>query len=252
MPPENSQHSTLNTQRLLTIYGRKPVLEALQDESLEIFRLHFSESNRPSAELKKMAALAKERGVEIVTHEKGKLSRISKNARQDQGVALDIVAKNISTPEEFILKNNNYRILALDRITNPQNVGMILRSAAAGRIDAVLIPAKGTAPVVSPLTIKASAGTLFRIPIIRAESLVKTLKRFQEKGAKVYTLDSHAPQSFDRVKYAERSIFVLGNESDGVAPEISALSDEAVSIPMNRGVESLNVAVTASLLAFCG
>jgi len=249
LPPESSP---LRTAHLLTIYGRKPVLEALQDGSLEIFRLHFSESNRPSPELKRMEALARKRGVEIVIHEKGKLSRISKNARQDQGVALDIVAKNFSTPEEFISRNDAYRILALDRITTPQNVGMILRSAAAGRIDAVMIPARGTAPVVSPLVIKASAGTLFRIPIIRADSLVKTLKKFQKEGAKVYTLDSHATQSFDKVKYPECSIFVLGNESDGVTPEISALSDEVVSIPMNRGVESLNVAVTASLLAFCG
>ncbi len=121
--PQKPKPSSLRTAHLLTIYGRKPVLEALQDESLEIFRLHFSESNRPSPELKRMAELARKRGVEIVTHEKGKLSRISKNARQDQGVALDIVAKNLSSPEEFILKNEKYRLLALDRITNPRNVG---------------------------------------------------------------------------------------------------------------------------------
>ena len=252
MPPEYSQHSTLNTQRLLTIYGRKPVLEALQDESLEIFRLHFSESNRPSAELKEMAALARRRGVEIVTHEKGKLSRISKNARQDQGVALDIIAKNISAPEEFISNNNTYRILALDRITNPQNVGMILRSAAAGRIDAVLIPAKGTAPVVSPLTIKASAGTLFRIPILRCGDLAESLAKFREAGAAVYVLDSHAGRSFDEERYPERTIFVLGNESEGVQERVRRVADRSIRIPMNRGVESLNVAVTASLLAFCG
>jgi len=251
MPP-TPKSSPLRTAHLLTIYGRKPVLEALQDESLEIFRLHFSESNRPSAELKKMEALAGKRGVEIVTHEKGKLSRISKNARQDQGVALDIVANNISTPEEFILKNNSYRILALDRITNPQNVGMILRSAAAGNIDAVLIPAKGTAPVVSPLTIKASAGTLFRIPILRCGNMAEALKMMKTAGAALYVLDSHASKSFDEERYPDRTVLILGNESDGVSPEVREVADRSIRIPMNRGVESLNVAVTASLLAFCG
>jgi len=251
MSPKTSQHSTLNTQHLLTIYGRKPVLEALQDESLEIFRLHFSESNRPSPELKRMAELARKRGVEIVTHEKGTLSRISKNARQDQGVALDIVAKNLSSPEEFILKNEKYRLLALDRITNPQNVGMILRSAAAGRIDGVLIPAKGSAPVVSPLTIKASAGTLFRIPILRCGDLAETLVMLREKEAKVYTLDAGARRRYNEIDYPDRTVFVLGNESEGVSPRIARLSDEKIAIEMNRGVESLNVAVTAALLAFC-
>ena len=263
MPFEKS--STLNAQRsaldsyeskkkfyakVLTIYGRNPVLEALQDESLTIHRLHLSRSNKPSDELKRMVALAEKRGVEIRYHEKKALSRISKNARQDQGVALDIVLDNIMAPEEFISKNINYRLLALDRVTNPQNVGMIIRSAAAGNIDGILLPAKGTAPVVSPLTIKASAGTLFRLPIIRSEALPGTLREFKEEGAAIYTLDSHAPESYRDLKIPSRAIFVLGNESEGVSPEIAKLADRRIRIPMKRGVESLNVAVTAALLAF--
>ncbi len=237
--------------RVLTLYGRNPVLEALKDPSLTIHRLHLSRSNKPSKELEEMKRRARERGVEILEHDKAKLSRISRNARQDQGVALDIIAKNIMSPDEFISNNMNYRLLALDRITNPQNVGMILRSAAAGRIDGVLIPAKGTAPVVSPLTVKASAGTLFRLPILRCDRLSHALASFREAGAKLYTLDSHASKNYDEIDYPSKCIFVLGNESDGVAPEIVTLCDERIAIPMNRGVESLNVAVTAALLAFC-
>jgi 23S rRNA (guanosine2251-2'-O)-methyltransferase len=129
---------------------------------------------------------------------------------------------------------------------------MILRSAAAGKIDAVMIPAKGSAPVVSPLTIKASAGTLFRIPILRCDDLAAALERMREEGAGVYVLDSHAERSFDEERYPERTVLVLGNESDGVSPAVRRVADRAVSIPMNRGVESLNVAVAAALLAFCG
>jgi len=266
-PPStlNPQRSTLNSQpsddyrkkkefysRVLTIYGRNPVLEALEDEGLEIHRLHLSRSNRPSREIRRMEELAKRRGIEVRYHDKQALSRISKNARQDQGVALDIVAGNVSSPEAFTAGRERYRILALDRITNPQNVGMILRSAAAGKIDAVMIPARGNAPVVSPLTIKASAGTLFRIPILRCDDLAKSLERMREEGAGVYVLDSHAARSFDAERYPERTVLVLGNESDGVSPEVRRVADRAVSIPMNRGVESLNVAVAAALLAFCG
>jgi len=238
-------------QKILTIYGRKPVLEALEDPNLQIYRLHLAESNRPSRELRRMVELAERRGVEIRTHEKKALSRISKNGRQDQGVALDIVLENLVDPEEFLQSRESFRIIALDRVTNPQNVGMIIRSCAAGAIDALLVAGRGNAPLVSPLTIKASAGTLFKLPIIRSDSLLKSLRRFQEAGSRVYTLDSHAELSFRQTEFAARSIFVLGNESEGVSPEIEALSDAAISIPMNRGVESLNVAVTAALLAFC-
>jgi len=255
----NAQRSTLDSYeakkhfyaKVLTIYGRNPVLEALEDSSLQIHRLHLSESNKPSRQLERMVALAEKRGVEVRTHEKKALSRISKNSRQDQGVALDIVLDNLTGPEAFLLQNSAYRLLALDRVTNPQNVGMIIRSAAAGQIDGMILSAKGSAPLVSPLTIKASAGTLFRLPIIRAESLADTLKTFRKHGAKVYTLDSHAETDYRKLESGERAIFVLGNESEGVSTEIAALSDQAIRIPMNRGVESLNVAVTAALISFC-
>jgi 23S rRNA (guanosine2251-2'-O)-methyltransferase len=238
-------------EKVLTIYGRNPVLEALDDPSLQIHRLHLSESNKPSQQLERMVSLAKKRGIEIRYHDKKALSRISKNARQDQGVALDVVLENLTTPEAYLQEHERFRLIALDRVTNPQNVGMIIRSCAAGRIDGIVMAAKGNAPLVSPLTIKASAGTLFKIPIIRADSLLKTLRQFQEAGTRLYTLDSHASTDYHRLTPAPRSLFILGNESEGVSPEIARLSDERIAIPMNGGVESLNVAVTASLLAFC-
>ncbi len=237
--------------RLLTIYGRKPVLEALRDPDLQIFRLHMATSNRPSKELRQMEEWARKRGVEIRYHEKKALSRISKNARQDQGVALDIVAENLLEIDAFLQSRERFRIVALDRVTNPQNVGMIIRSCAAGSIDALLLVGKGNAPLVSPLTIKASAGTLFKLPILRVDSLAESLRRFREAGSRIYTLDSHAACDYREAELADRTIFVLGNESEGVSPEIAALGDASISIPMNRGVESLNVAVTAALLAFC-
>jgi 23S rRNA (guanosine2251-2'-O)-methyltransferase len=238
-------------EKVLTIYGRNPVLEALEDPSLQIHRLHLSESNKPSRQLERMVALAKKRGIEIHYHDKKALSRISKNARQDQGVALDVVLENLTTPEAFLEEHKTFRLIALDRVTNPQNVGMIIRSCAAGRIDGIVMSAKGNAPLVSPLTIKASAGTLFKIPIIRADSLLGTLRLFREAGAKLYTLDSHASTDYRKLDPTSREVFILGNESEGVSPDIARLSDERIAIPMNRGVESLNVAVTASLLAFC-
>ena len=235
--------------KVLTIYGRNAVMEALEDNSVTIHKLHLSKSNKDTDQLRSMKRIAEQRGIEIRYHDKASLSRISKNAKQDQGVALDIVLEHFGDEESFLKANKNYRIIALDGVTNPQNLGMIIRSCAAGNIDAILLPTKGAAQI-SPLVIKASVGTLFKMPIIKTSNLTQTLQNFQSDGAKVYTLSLSAKESYKSMDYTDKTIFVLGNESEGVSKAVESLSDESIIIPMQREVESLNVAVTASLLAF--
>jgi 23S rRNA (guanosine2251-2'-O)-methyltransferase len=236
--------------KMLTIYGRNAVMEALEDSSLTIYKLHLSTSNKSTPQLTKMVTVAKKRDIDIAYHNKKALSYISKNAKQDQGVALDIIMPNSITEDEFIESNREfYRVVVLDGIHNPQNLGMIIRSCSAGNIDAIILPTKNSAQI-SPLVVKASVGTLFRLPIIKTQHLIKTLKRFQNIGAKLYTLSSYAKRSYRDEVYSNKTLFILGNESDGVTKEVENISDTSISIPMNRGVESLNVAVTASLLAF--
>jgi len=235
--------------KVLTIYGRNAVMEALEDEAVTIHKLHLSKSNKDAAVLEQMKDIAKRRDIEVAYHDKQSLSRISKNAKQDQGVALDIVLEHFGDEDDFMDTQKAYRIIALDGVTNPQNLGMIIRSCAAGNVDAILLPTKGAAQI-SPLVIKASAGTLFKMPIIKTTNLAKTLKSFQSEGASLYTLSSHTLNSYKEQNYSNKTIFVLGNESEGVSKSVEDLCDKSIAIPMQRGVESLNVAVTASLLAF--
>ena len=235
--------------KVLTVYGRNAVMEALEDHAITIHKLHLSKSNKDASVLEEMKDIAEKRDIEVAYHDKQSLSRISKNAKQDQGVALDIVLEHFGNAEGFMSAHKSYRILALDGINNPQNLGMIIRSCAAGNVDAILLPTKGAAQI-SPLVIKASAGTLFKMPIIKTSDLAKTLRSFQHEGASVYTLSSHASHSYKEQRYSEKTIFVLGNESEGVSKAVENVCDESITIPMQRGVESLNVAVTASLLAF--
>ena len=235
--------------KVLTIYGRNAVMEALEDDAVTIHKLHLSKSNKDASVIEKMKEIAKRRGIEVAYHDKQSLSRISKNAKQDQGVALDIVLEHFGDEESFKSAHESYRIIALDGVTNPQNLGMIIRSCAAGNVDAILLPTKGAAQI-SPLVIKASVGTLFKMPIIKTTNLKKTLESFKHEGADVYTLTSHAKSSYKEQTYGNKTIFVLGNESEGVSTAIERVSNQSIAIPMQRGVESLNVAVTASLLAF--
>jgi len=235
---------------LLTIYGRNPVIEALEDKNLKIYALHLSKNNKTSDKIDKMLKLAKQRDIEIKYHSKEQLSRISKNGKQDQGVALDIVLDNFITLQD-LQKKESFKILALDGIENPQNLGMIIRSATAGDIDAIILPKKGSASLVSPLTIKASVGTIFKLPILQTNSLYETLKELAISDAKIITLDLSAKNTLKELKTPKRAIFVLGNESKGVSKEINTIANYKIKIPMKREVESLNVAITASLIALC-
>ena len=233
-------------EKIITLYGRNVVIEVLQDETIAIHKLHMAESNRTDGAIKTILSLAKKRDIEVSFHDKNALSRISKNAKQDQGVAIDIVSKSYQNAKE-IKKLNNFKLIALDGIQNPQNLGMIIRSCAAGNVDGIILPKKSSAKI-SPLVIKASAGTLFKLPIYFCNSLDEILNDLND--TKIYALSANAKNSIYDVEKREKAIYVLGNESDGVSKEVEKLCNDAISIPMNRGVESLNVAVTASLIAF--
>ncbi|MDK9693969.1 MAG: RNA methyltransferase [Sulfurimonas sp.] len=233
-------------EKIITLYGRNVVVEVLQERNIEIHKVHMANSNKPEGVIETILHLAKQRGIEVAYHDKAALSRISKNAKQDQGVAVDIIASSYQSANE--IKNlKSFKLLALDGIQNPQNLGMIIRSCAAGYVDGIILPKKNSAKI-SPLVIKASAGTLFRVPIYYCDTLDTILRELS--NTKIYLLSSHAKESIYDVQKSDKSIFVLGNESDGVSKEIERLCNDSIAIPMNRGVESLNVAVTASLIAF--
>lgn len=233
-------------EKIITLYGRNVAIEVLQDSSIEIEKVHLANSNKTDGAVDTILQLAKKRGTEVVYHDKNALSRISKNAKQDQGVAIDIIANSYQNANE--IKNlKSFRLLALDGIQNPQNLGMIVRSCAAGNIDGIILPKKNSAKI-SPLVIKASAGTLFKLPIFYCNTLEEILGEL--KDSKIYLLSSHAKYNIYNLSLESKTIFVLGNESDGVSKEVEKLCNDSVSIPMQRGVESLNVAVTASIIAF--
>jgi 23S rRNA (guanosine2251-2'-O)-methyltransferase len=250
--PEYQQKKAFFDQ-LLTIYGRKPVLEALQDQSLNIYKLHLADSNKEGGIIEQIKTLAAQRHIPIQWHERTALSRISRNSKQDQGVAADIELEKRLSVAQFLQQqpaSQPFRLLALDGITNPQNLGMIIRSACAGHIDGLVIPRKSCA-ALSPLVIKASAGTLFKACLIHCENLQQGLQQLKSH-ATLCTLSSHAQQSLFDYRPNGSVVYVLGNETDGVSAEINRLADHTLAIPMNNGVESLNVAVTAALIAFHG
>jgi len=237
--------------QLMTVYGRKPVLEALETPGLQCQTLHWSRSNRDQGSASAILKQARARNVTVREHSRESLARISRNGKQDQGVALDIHCPRFASLDTLarVAGEPGCRVLALDGITNPQNVGMILRSAAAAGIEGILYPKKGVASL-GPLVIKASAGTAFHAPIVTCGDLHDALKKLKLAGFCIATLDGAANKSaFDYVPQTG-TVFVLGGETDGVSTASTELATVTLKIPMAPAIESLNVAVTASLIAF--
>jgi 23S rRNA (guanosine2251-2'-O)-methyltransferase len=251
-PPENYQDKKAFFERVLTVYGRKAVLEVLHDSSLSCHAIHLAESNQEKGIIVEIRHLAEARNITVKHHSRLALSRISKNGKQDQGVAADIICPKFETLDHWLSTTNKHtemRVLALDGITNPQNLGMIIRSAAAGDIDGIIWSTKGNA-ALGPLVIKASAGTLYRAPMLMCDDLTESLVRCKEHGMRICTLEAEAKNTLFNYQSTSSVVYVLGNETQGVSGAIRALSDVALSVPMRNGVESLNVAITASLIAF--
>ncbi|WP_075187988.1 TrmH family RNA methyltransferase [Teredinibacter haidensis] len=237
--------------QLLTIYGRKPCLEAMTDASVNVFRLHLAESNKPAKIIDELVTLAKQRNAEILYHDKKSLSRISKNSKQDQGVAIDLELNGFIHYQTYIEQGipEKSRFLAVDNVTNPQNLGMIIRSVCASPLDGLILPKAGCAKLDS-LVIKASAGTLFRTQILLCESLAQCLKEFKYLGTNIIGLDSNAEETLASLDSHGRNIFILGNESEGISEACASECNRSVKIPMRNNVESLNVAVAAGIIAF--
>mgnify|MGYP001959944398 FL=1 len=228
-------------------------MEALQDNRFSPSRLHLADSNKPGGIVGQIEDLAKTRAIDVQVHARQALSRISKNGKQDQGVALDLFCPEFDSLDNFIdtwvHPSNEFKAVLLDGITNPQNVGMIIRSCCAAGINAIFYPKRSVA-ALGPLVIKGSAGTLFNAPIIQCEDARFTAQSLQACGFDIAVLDSHAETSLFDFKPAKPTVYVLGGETDGVDNTIKNAASVSLRIPMTNNVESLNVAVTAALVAF--
>ena len=174
----------------ITVYGRKPVQEALDDPDLQVDKVVLADDARGEP-VRAILAAARARGVPVQHASAHRVKVLAGNGRHDQGVLADVVAPRMQPVDEFLLDlgNDPGAVLVLDRVTNPANVGMVLRSATAAGLDGVLLPRRG-APAIDPLVVKASAGVAFRAPVLRASTAEDGCVALRDGGFTVLGLDA--------------------------------------------------------------
>ena len=239
-------------ERFVTVYGRMPVLEALLDESLVVDKVVLARpAHGPSVD--ELLAAAERRGVRVERADATRVTRLSRNGRHDQGVVADVVAPGLADLDDWLAGPPTPAgaaatdVVVLAGVTNPANVGMVLRVATAAGM-AVALPRQGS-PDLGPLVVKASAGVAFRARVLRCSTAVAGCRSLAAAGWSLVALDAAAPSTIWEPLPAPAAL-VVGGETGGLDPAVAALAGERRAIPLDAGVESLNVATAAAVAAF--
>jgi 23S rRNA (guanosine2251-2'-O)-methyltransferase len=142
-------------------------------------------------------------------------------------------------------------LLILGGLTDPHNVGAIIRSAAAFGFSGVLIPERGQAQITGAV-VKASAGMVFQIPLVTIPTVTDAIDGIRKRwDAGIYAL-AHTPKavSLHKMAFDTLSIFIVGNEGSGISPDVMKVCDKIISIPMQSNAESLNAAAAAAVVMY--
>lgn len=140
-------------------------------------------------------------------------------------------------------------LVVLENLQDPGNLGTILRTGEGAGITGVILGRK-TVDIFNPKTIRATMGSIFRVPFVYVEDLDRTIGTIREQGVQTYAAHLSGRSCYEGFSFQGGTAFLIGNEGKGLSPEITALADGLLRIPMEGRVESLNAAVAASLLMY--
>lgn len=236
------------------IFGRHAVEAALAAPSALVRSVAIARG-RPPAERDALRRRCRDRAVEFEELSRPALDALTAAPRHDQGVAARVRLGNVMPLDALVASGRGRdaarprRLLALDGVTNSQNVGMVVRSVVAAGLDGLLWPLAGQ-PWINGLVVRAAAGAIFACPIVVCDDLAAGLAQLQGAGFTGLGLDARASESLFASEPPHRAVYVLGSESAGLSESVASLLDRRVSIPMHASVESLNVAVAAGLVAY--
>ncbi|WP_062292591.1 23S rRNA (guanosine(2251)-2'-O)-methyltransferase RlmB [Demequina phytophila] len=230
------------------VVGRNSVLEALREGMSATLLSVF---NRIDADdrVTEIVSLAVEQGVAVREVTKATLDALA-DGSPHQGVALEVPPYEYAHPSDLLEAPSPVRIIALDGIQDPRNLGAIVRSAAAFGASGVLIPERRAAGMTVAAW-KVSAGAASRIPVARATNMVRTLEEYKKAGLFVLGLAGDGDVSLHESSLLDGPLVILvGAEGEGLSRLVRETCDQVASIPIAATTESLNASVAASIALY--
>lgn len=224
------------------VFGKHAVTAALGNPERRIARLWLSRD--PEGEL--AAAIAKS-GKPAQRVEGKQMESIVPEGVPHQGIAAEIYPLEAQCLND--LGTNAKRLVVLDQVTDPHNVGAILRSCAAFGVDGLILTRDNSPPETASLA-KAASGALEIVPLIKVTNLASTLKELKDDGFWVLGLDGEGTMSLHDAPAYDKVVLVLGAEGDGMRRLTRELCDLIVKLPMSGRIESLNVSNAAAIALY--
>lgn len=231
------------------IFGTRAVIEAIQvGKDIEKIMIRRDMTNELSREL---FAVIGNSAIPLQKVPLEKLNRIT--MKNHQGVIAFISPVVYQRIEDIIPaiyeEGRNPFIVVLDSVTDVRNFGAIARTCECAGVDAIVIPAVGSAPINAD-AIKTSAGALLSIPVCREMNLGNTLKFLTASGLKLIAATEKADSEYVEATYNDPVAIVMGSEDEGISPDHLRLCQDLVSIPLFGKIESLNVSVAAGIIIY--
>lgn len=231
-----------------TVLGRNPVVECLR-AGVPATALYVALGVEADERVTESVARAADKGIAILEVPRSDLDRMTAN-HLHQGIALQVPPYDYAHPDDLVasaLESPPALLVALDNISDPRNLGAIVRSVAALGGHGVVIPQRRSASVTA-VAWRTSAGAAARIPVARATNLTRTLKDWADRGLRVVGLDAGGDTVLDDLDGTDPMVVVVGSEGKGLSRLVRQNCDEVVSIPMAGQAESLNAAVAAGVV----
>lgn len=219
------------------IYGRKPVLETI-DAGVAINKAYIIDQKTPIVG----------KIIDKLTRAKVEIKFADKNFFKDvegnhQGVMIEVESFKYGSLDDL---SDSEKLILLDKIEDPHNLGAIIRSAESFGFDGVIIPERRSAKV-TPTVYKTSAGAINNIKIVMVKNLNRTMEELKDQGFWIYGLAGEAESSIDQTDLKGKVALVVGNEGDGLSRMVREHCDMLVKIPMQGLVNSLNASVASAI-----
>ena len=231
------------------IVGKHSVIEALKNPNRKVIKLFLTEESKKTIhrENNKINLL---KNIKIYFKTKKELDKYCKNEQiLHQGYVAEVEKLEEKNLKEFIKTKNNITLACLDGVTDPRNIGSVIRSATSFNIDGIIVKER-LFPEISKSMYKASSGSIEYMNIFKVANINSTLKFLREKNFWVYGFSSDGSEDFTNYEWKGNNVLLFGSEGHGLKEKTSKYIDYPVKIKINDKIESLNIANSASVVFF--
>ena len=229
------------------IVGKHTVLEALKNPNRKVLRIFLTEESKKNIHRESPRKnLLKD--VKVYFKNKRELDNYCKNEQlHHQGYVAEIEHLENLSLKEFIINKKNLTLACLNEVTDPRNIGSIIRSAASFNIDGLIVKERHY-PSESKLMYKSSSGCVEHLNIFQVSNINTTLKYLREKNFWIYGFDISGEKNFTEIDWKENNILLFGSEGFGMKKHTLKYADFLVYIDINKKIDSLNISNSAAIV----